>query len=421
MDLSLPRGIRDIEPEEFAMHAKLRGAFEDVARVYNFQVMEPASLEHLSTLRAKSGEEVDKEIYTFKDKGGRDVGLRFDLTVGITRFVCSRKDLRLPAKIGAFGGMWRYDEPQFGRYRWYHQWDLEIFGPPSVGSDAEVIDASAAILNKIGLNTLIKVGDRRVVEDYIRKQLRIDESARVADLMRALDKVEKKTRAELVTEYLAKGFKEVQIRQVLDLSEMTGDPDYVLNRAKESHLNATGDLTDLRDMLKARGVRNVQYCLRVVRGIDYYTGIVFEVVDSTNARLGSLCGGGRYDALPGLFGRPDLSATGAAGGIEREAMSIKQQAQPSTVTAFVAFSTPEVYYNAIEALAQVRGAGISSEIVPGKSLSKQLESASALGAEWVIIIGPRELAAHVITLREMATRKEQTLPLDEALKLINKS
>jgi len=422
MDLSLPRGIRDIEPEEFAMHAKLRGAFEDVARVYNFRVMEPASLEHLSTLRAKSGEEVDKEIYTFKDKGGRDVGLRFDLTVGITRYVCSRKDLRLPAKIGAFGGMWRYDEPQYGRYRWSHQWDFEIFGPPSVSSDAEVIDASAAILNKIGLDkTVIKVGDRRVVEDYIRNRLGIADSSRVVDLMRALDKVEKKTRTELVAEYIAKGFKEAQLKQVLDLGEMSGDPDYVLGRAKESHLNPTADLETLRDILKARGVRNVQYSLRIVRGIDYYTGIVFEVVDSTNARLGSLCGGGRYDALPSLFGRPDLSATGAAGGVEREAMSMNPESRPSSVTAFVAFSSPEVYYEATMTLTRIRSEGVSCEIIPGKSLSKQLEGASALGAEWAVIIGPQELAAHVVTLREMSTRRERKLPLEEALKLFRKS
>ena len=113
--------MRDIEPEEYSRHARVRSAFEDVARLYNFQVMEPAALEHLSILRAKSGEDVDKEIYAFKDKGGRDVGLRFDLTVGITRYVCSRRDLRLPAKIASFGGMWRYDEPQYGRYRWSHQ------------------------------------------------------------------------------------------------------------------------------------------------------------------------------------------------------------------------------------------------------------------------------------------------------------
>jgi histidyl-tRNA synthetase len=207
LDLSLPRGVNDVEPLQYALHGRVRASFEEVCDVYNFQLMEPASLEHLGTLRVKSGPDVDDEIYAFKDKGGRDVGLRFDLTVGIARYISSRKDLKLPAKIGAFGGIWRYDEPQYGRYRWAHQWDLEIFGPPSVDADAEVIDASAAILKGVGVKGIkVKVGDRRVVEEYIRKGLKIPEQGRVVELMRALDKVEKKSREQLRVEYQAKGF-----------------------------------------------------------------------------------------------------------------------------------------------------------------------------------------------------------------------
>ena len=112
MDLSTPRGVDDIEPERHAAQARVGEAFNDVCRIYNFRVMEPASLEHLGILRAKSGEDVHNDSNTFKDKAGRDIGLRFDLTVGITRYVCSRKDLRLPAKFAADGGIWRYDEPQ---------------------------------------------------------------------------------------------------------------------------------------------------------------------------------------------------------------------------------------------------------------------------------------------------------------------
>ncbi len=418
MDLSLPRGVRDIEPEEFALQAKVRSAFEEVARLYNFSVMEPASLEHLSTLRAKSGEDVDNEIYAFKDKGGRDIGLRFDLTVGITRYVCGRKDLRLPAKIAAFGGMWRYDEPQYGRFRWAHQWDLEIFGPPSVDSDAEVIDASAAILDRLGLESAtVKVGDRRVVEEYIRTQVGVSDDARVAELMRALDKVEKKTRAELEQEYSVKGFSKGELGDVLDMGALSGDPETVLTKASEMHLGRTEDLAQLRDILRARGVRNVEFSLRVVRGIDYYTGIVFEIMDSANPKLGSLCGGGRYDALPRIFGRPDLAATGAAGGVEREAMSIGAAASSSRVKAFVAFASPDVYSNATDALARLRAQGTPSDISPlGRTLGKQLEDASSLGARWTFIIGKKEVAAGVVTLRDMDSRKEERLGLAEALR-----
>jgi histidyl-tRNA synthetase len=423
MDVSLPRGIRDIEPEEFQLHAAVRGAFEDVARIYNFRVMEPASLEHLATLRAKSGEGVDKEIYAFKDKGGRDIGLRFDLTVGITRYVCSRKDLRLPAKIASFGGMWRYDEPQYGRYRWSHQWDLEIFGPPSVDSDAEIIDASGAILKRIGLErTVIRVGDRRVVESFIRGQVGVKDEAKVVELMRALDKVEKKTRAELEQEYKGKGFEADELGRVLDFGELRGRPEEVLRKAAEMRVGGTEDLARLLDLLNSRGVRNVEFNMRIVRGIDYYTGIVFEVADAANPKLGSLAGGGRYDALPRIFGRPDLSATGAAGGVEREAMSMGREYRSRGIVAFVAYATPDVYGEATRLVAGLREKGVPSDASPpGRTLGKQLEDASSMGARWALVLGKREVSAGTVTLRDMDSRKEETVTRAEALKRVGAS
>lgn len=380
--------------------------------------MEPASLEHLSTLRAKSGEDVDKEIYSFKDKGGRDIGLRFDLTVGITRYVCSRRDLKLPAKIGSFGGMWRYDEPQYGRYRWSHQWDLEIFGPPSVDSDAEVIDASAAILSRLGLNkTSIMVGDRRVVEGFIKEKLGVSDETKRVELMRALDKVEKKTRRELEDEYSSKGFAKMDLTKVLEIGELRGSPDKVLSGASEMGLPFTEDLASLRDNLKSRGVLNIEYNMRIVRGIDYYTGIVFEGVDTGNPRLGSLFGGGRYDALPGAFGRPDLSATGAAGGVEREAMSMSAESEAPRVTAVVACASRDAAAYASSVLARLREGGVPSDLSPtGRSLGKQLEEASRVKVPWVLIVGKKELSSKTVTLRDMSEAKEEVLPLSEALR-----
>jgi len=394
-----------------------------VARIYNFKVMEPASIEHLSTLRAKSGEDVDKEIYTFKDKGGRDVGLRFDLTVGITRYVCSRKDLRLPTKIAAFGGMWRYDEPQYGRFRWAHQWDLEIFGPPSVDSDAEVIDASAAILKRVGLErTVVKVGDRRVVERFIRENVGVGKESKVVDLMRALDKVEKKTRAELEAEYEAKGFGAGELGRVLELGQLSGSPEDVLKRATEMHLSGTEDLARLLDILRSRGVPNVEYNLRIVRGIDYYTGIVFEIADRANPKLGSLCGGGRYDALPKILGRPDLSATGAAGGVEREAMSLEKGPVQKGVIAYVACASADVQGEASRLLAVLRAAEVPSDSSPaGRSLGKQLEDASSSGAKWTLVIGRREASTGSVTLRDMESGREELVKQDDAVRRVASS
>ncbi|MDG6910595.1 MAG: histidine--tRNA ligase [Nitrososphaerota archaeon] len=417
MDLSVPRGIDDIEPDRFARQARVVSAFESVAGTYNFQLMEPASLEHLSVLRAKSGEGIDQEIYSFKDKGDRDIGLRFDMTVGITRYVCSRKDLRLPAKLAASGGIWRYDEPQYGRYRWSHQWDLEIFGPPSVEADAEVIDAGAAILRKVGLtNTTIKVGDRRVVEEFIRAKLGVSEDGRVVELMRALDKVEKKSPSDLSKEYVEKGFGGDQVDRLLEFGRLRGRPDEVLSRAAENHLESVKELTLLADMLDARNLRNVEFNMSIVRGIDYYTGIVFEASDNANPRLGSLFGGGRYDALPKIFGRPDLSATGAAGGIERMAMSIEPEGASHRGLVYVAFPSPASSKDALRVASALRERGLACEFpLQPRSLSKQMEDASKMGAAWTVIVGEKEAKARAVTLRDMRSRKEELLSLEDAV------
>jgi histidyl-tRNA synthetase len=420
MDLSLPRGVGDIEPEQYRLQSKVRTAFEEVARLYNFQLMEPASLEHLNTLRVKSGEEIDKEIYAFKDKGGRDIGLRFDLTVGITRYVCSRKDLKLPVKLAALGGIWRYDEPQYGRYRWSHQWDLEIFGPPSIEADAEVIDASSAVLRKIGLaETTVKVGDRRVVEDFIRTSIGITDEGRLVDLMRALDKVEKKSAKEIMDEYTAKGFQEDQVHKLLEFGRLRGKPAAVLATASKLGLESVKELGTLADMLDSRGLKNVEYNMSVVRGIDYYTGIVFEASDNKNPRLGSLFGGGRYDALPRLFGRPELSATGAAGGIERTAMSLADRPEVLSQLVYVASAGEKTMGEALRVGRELRDKGIPTETsLQPKSLSKQLEDANRLGASWAIIVGEKEIKASAVTLREMKTRKEELIPMMEAVRRI---
>jgi histidyl-tRNA synthetase len=423
LDLALPRGVDDIEPDRYALHSRVRAAFEEVSKLYNFQLMEPASLEHLGVLRAKSGAAVDKEIYSFKDKGGRDVGLRFDMTVGIARYVCSRKGLRLPVKLAATGGIWRYDEPQYGRYRWAHQWDLEIFGPPSVEADAEVLDASSAMFDRLGLSDVtIKVGDRRVVEGFIRRRIGITDEARLTDLMRALDKVEKKTAEELIEEYGAKGFGAGEVRELLDFGRLRGKPDEVLSKFAEQEQAAAEDLRTLADLLDSRGVRNVEYNMSIVRGIDYYTGIVFEATDNRNQRLGSLFGGGRYDALPRMFGRPDLSATGVAGGIERIALSIAAQGRSPAVLAYVAVAGGGFEAQASRTRRALMNWGIPCEIsLQGRPLSKQLEDASRMGASWVIIIGEREARSGSVTLRDMKGHSEETVPLDDAVKRISRA
>jgi len=414
LDLSLPRGIRDIEPQEHLLYERIREAFYEVADLFNFKMMEPAPIEYLSTLSAKSGEEVAKQIYSFKDKRGRDVGLRFDLTVGLTRYVSSRRDLKPPIKLACYGGAWRYEEPQYGRYRWFHQWDVEIFGSASTEADVEVIDVCDKILRRLELNNLlIQIGERSVVEEYIRKSLRVSSEEKLVELMRALDKVQRKTEEELIKEYEARGVGKDEVSKLLEFGRLHGAPEKMIQVVNELQLKSSEGLERVWDSLKSRGIENVEYNMSVVRGIDYYTGLVFETVDTRNPQLGSLCGGGRYDLLPKVFGRPDLSATGAAGGIERVALLMTGKAEPRGVV-FVAYTDSSLRKNAVKLASELRSEGVKAETaLEPKTLGRQLEDASGLGARWTVIIGKRELASGELTLRDMKERKEERLSPEE--------
>jgi histidyl-tRNA synthetase len=420
MDLSLPRGIRDVEPQEYELHQRIRAVFDELTTAYNFKPMEPAPLETLSVLRAKSGDQVDEQIYHFRDKADREIGLRFDLTVGMTRYVVGKKGMKPPVKLASYGGVWRYDEPQHARYRWFYQWDIEIFGDQTVDSDAEVMDFSYNLFRKLGLSEVkLHVGDRRVVEEYIRSALGVSSDEKALEMMRALDKVAKKTEAELVREYEAKGVGAEEMGRLLEFGSTRGAPAVVAKKLEDEGLKAAQGLSELSDILRDRGISNVEYDLSIVRGIDYYTAIVFEVKDGARPDLGSLCGGGRYDALPRMFGRPELAATGAAGGVERIALSLSSSARTEPKSVYVVYTDAALLRDALQALAELRNAGIRSDIgLRSKNLRKQLEDASATNFRWVLIVGKRELESGNFLLKDLKDGSEKLVPRKQFLEPI---
>src|SRR5262245_38566211 len=165
--------MRDIEWQESIYIEMIKQKFIDAAQRFNFELMEPSPLEMLSTLEAKSGTSISNETYSFVDKGGRYVGLRFDFTVGLSRFVCQRRDLKMPTKLGSFGGVWRYDGPQAGRYRFFHQWDIELFGSTSEDADSEIIEFSTKFFDLLGLKVIIQINHREIIETYVNEVLGI--------------------------------------------------------------------------------------------------------------------------------------------------------------------------------------------------------------------------------------------------------
>lgn len=406
--LELPRGMRDLDPQEFANINYVRDRFFEIARVFNFQMTEPSPLEMLATLEAKSGTSISKEIYGFKDKGERDVALRFDLTIGLSRFVASRRDLRIPVKLASFAGVWRYDEPQAGRYRYFHQWDVEVYGPFNQESDAEVIEFVYRFLRMLGLKAAIEINDRKLIEQYIRKRLDISSEETILEMLRAVDKVPKKGPQAVLQEYKDK-IEPAKLQSLIDLSKVKGDVEEVANKADLDGLESWHELVSLMDSLSARAVQGARINLGIVRGLDYYSGVVFEAFDQVTDS-GALVGGGRYDRLTESFGRGEIGATGVAGGVERIVMALQRHGllnQPSRPLVYVANATDDLRTKALELVSSLRAGGIPVDYdMLGRALRKQFNDASNKGAEFVVIVAPNEIETGQVILKSMKDGSE---------------
>jgi histidyl-tRNA synthetase len=395
--------MRDLEADEFANISYVRDRFLETARLFNFQLTEPSPLELLSTLEAKGGAAISNEIYAFKDKGGRDVALRFDLTIGLTRYVASRRDLKMPAKLATFAGVWRYDEPQAGRYRYFHQWDVEVYGPFSQESDAEVIEFVSTFFKKLGLKVAIEVNDRQLIEQYIKTKLDIPNEERMLEMFRAVDKVPKKGVQAVLAEYKER-IESAKLQALIELSKVKGTVDEVAGKADVKRLEGWQKLAGLMDSLRSRKVEEARVNLGIVRGLDYYSGIVFEAFDPSSDS-GALVGGGRYDRLTEAFGRKDIGATGVAGGVERIVMALQRHGilkQSARELVYVAYTSDDLRIKAVEIVSALRTAGIAADYdILGRALRKQLDDASIKGAVFAIIVAQDEIAAGQLIVRSM--------------------
>jgi histidyl-tRNA synthetase len=409
--------MRDIEPKESSAIEYVRQKFIETSNLFGFQFMESSPIELLSVIETKSGPTIKNEIYYFTDKGDREVALRFDFTIGITRYATSQKSMRLPAKISTFGGVWRYDEPQKGRYRFFHQWDIEIYGEPNLESDAEIIDFTSKFLTNLGLeNIIIDICDRELIESYVRSVFKSDSPNVIGDILRAVDKIQKKRKQDIINEYKEKGYSVPELEKVLNFSEIKGLPEEIEKKVDVSQLKNWDMILQLFDTLKNRGVNNVRINFGIVRGLDYYSGIVFEVFER-NFDVGALVGGGRYDTLTKAFGRNDLGATGAAGGVERIVLLLEKQkvdTQTKKERISVVFVNDDMKKTAISIASQLRLKELPTDVdLSGKSLKKQMEIASS--SKYVVIVAPKEYADNSVIIRNMRDGSEKQVKIDDML------
>jgi histidyl-tRNA synthetase len=419
--LELPRGMRDLEQEELYNINYIEEKFLETATLFNFKIMEPSPIEMLSTLETKSGTNISNEIYSFSDKGDRKVALRFDLTIGLTRFVAARRDLKMPAKLATFAGVWRYDEPQAGRYRYFHQWDIEIYGSFSHESDAEVIEFVSVFLKKLGLKVSIEINDRQLMEEFVRHQLGIEDEYKIFEMFRAIDKVPKKGTHAVLEEYKDK-IEYSTLQRLIDLSTRNGTIAKVESQGDLKELTNFTSLAKLMDSLKARGVNNARVNLGIVRGLDYYSGLVFEAFDSS-LEMGALVGGGRYDRLTDAFGRRDIGAVGAAGGVERIAIALQKhgilKSEPKPLV-YVAYTSDDIGERALELVSNLRNSGVIADYdLQGRTLRKQLDDASTKGALITVIVAPDEIKYGQVTVRLMKDGSESRRSINDLAKSLN--
>ena len=415
--MDLPRGMKDFENNEFSKIEFVREKFLETSKVFGYKLMEPSPIESLSTLEAKSGESIKDDIYFFTDKGEREIALRFDFTVGLTRYAVSQKSMKLTAKISAFGGVWRYDEPQKGRYRFFHQWDIEIFGNTNLEYDAEIIEFTSKFFSNLGLeNITIDISHRKLVQSYINEIFQEDNQQIVFDMLRAVDKIQKKSKQEIISEYEKKGYSRDKLEKIIEFSEITGTPSEILDKIDVSCFNGWDEITSVYNSLKNRNINNIQINLGIVRGLDYYSGIVFEAFDNT-FDIGALVGGGRYDSLPEAFGRTDFGATGVAGGIERIILALENQNskfKEADKRISVLYVNEQMKNHAIKIASSLRDNEMFVDIdLNDKPLKKQMEQ--SINSKFVVIIAPNEFANGMIILRNMLDRSEKQIKVEDLL------
>lgn len=418
--LKPPRGTRDWLPGEVEVKRRVEEQIREVFELYGYgEVLTPA-FEHLDLLMAKAGEEVVKQIYSFKDKAGRDLGLRFELTTPIARIVASKLDLPKPIRFYYILPVWRYEEPQRGRLREFWQAGIELIGVEGAEGDAEVIAVTYHALRRVGLTDFdIRVNDRRIVEDLV-SSMGISED-RIQDALRVLDKLERFGEQFVEEELVKLGAKPETVKETLRRLRNgieSFDP------ISEKGRRGLDRLESISDLLKSAYNIDVKIDFTIVRGLGYYTSTVFEVKTSA-VDVGSIAGGGRYDDLISSLGGPRLPATGMAIGVDRVIEVLSARGQASTERSITVHVIPvtgerDVLVYAIRIAGKLRESGIRTVVeYSQRSLSKALERAYRAGARFAVIVGPAEVSSGIVTIHDLETREEARLPPAQAASFIN--
>lgn len=425
----LPRGMRDIVPQKMLQRRYVMRVIENVFERFGFEPLQTPALELAETLLGKQGVEAEKLMYEARHREGKEeLMLRYDLTVPLARVVAMNPQLAKPFKRYQIAPVWRAERPQKGRYREFYQCDADIVGTSSMLADAEIIAMIFTVLNELGFREFVtKLNNRQVLTAF--GEYAGVPASLLGGLYRAIDKLEKIGRDNVREEMVKNDIPSASADKILELvTQPTNDLALLRQalRAQPRGLQGIDELEQVLQFTRDMGVNpaRVQVDLTMVRGLEYYTGPIFETV-VTEPKIGSLTGGGRYDNLIGMFGKTSLPTTGTSFGIERiiDVMDELQMFPPNlgkTVTQVLVTVFDAAQRAASIALtSELRAAGVNAEVwYDLDGLGKQLKYAAARGIPLAILVGPDEAAAGVVTLRDLTSGEQMQVARGAAAKYL---
>ena len=448
---SIPKGTRDFSPVEMAKRNYIFDTIKEVYALYGFQQIETPAMESLQTLMGKYGEEGDKLLFRVLNSGDYmsklsdeellernslrlsskicEKGLRYDLTVPFARYVVMHRDeLQMPFKRYQIQPVWRADRPQKGRYREFYQCDADVVGSDSLLNEVELMQIVDTVFTRFGIRVQIKINNRKILSGIAEV---IGEPDKIVDITVAIDKLDKIGLDKVNEELKADGISDEAIAKLQPIIALSGTNEEKLQTIREvladseTGLKGVEETQFILDTLKGSLNNEIQLDLTLARGLNYYTGAIFEV-KALDYAIGSITGGGRYDNLTGIFGMPGLSGVGISFGADRIYDVLNgldlypKEAVNGTKLLFINFGDKETAY-CLPVVRACRAAGISTELFPDKAkMKKQMSYANAKAIPFVVLAGDNEIAENKFTLKNMTTGEQHLVTTGELISIVSK-
>lgn len=447
---NIPKGTRDFSPIEMAKRNYIFNTIREVYALYGFQQIETPAMETLQTLMGKYGEEGDKLLFKVLNSGDClskvsdeelaernalhlaskmcEKGLRYDLTVPFARYVVMhREELQLPFKRYQIQPVWRADRPQKGRYREFYQCDADVVGSDSLLNEVELMQIVDTVFSRFGIRVQIKINNRKILTGIAEV---IGAADKIVDITVAIDKLDKIGIDNVNEELRQDGLSDAQIEKLQPIISLTGSNDEKLNTIagvlaeSETGLKGVEETRYILETLRTIGLNNeIQLDLTLARGLNYYTGAIFEV-KALDVQIGSITGGGRYDNLTGIFGMPGLSGVGISFGADRiyDVLNTLDLYPKDSINAtqllFINFGEKETAY-CLPLVTKARQAGIRTEMFPDAAkMKKQMNYANAKQIPFVVLAGENEMNEDKVTLKNMITGEQQMVSGDELVAIV---